>query len=113
MSVSAGGNAAPHHLSRGFHFFLWTRGLSTMGNQMLLVALGWQMYDLTSSTWDLGLVGLAQFVPTLLFTIPAGQLADRLEPRLVRSLAIGLPLFDSVPLASGNGARLLRRRMNL
>jgi hypothetical protein len=50
--------------------------LSTAGNQMVLVALGWQMYDLTASAWDLGLVGLAQFVPTLLFTIPAGQLAD-------------------------------------
>src|SRR6478672_11576215 len=76
------------HLSRGFHFFLWTRMLSTAGNQMLLVALGWQMYDLTASAWDLGLVGLAQFVPTLLFTIPAGQLADRVDRRLVLTLAI-------------------------
>src|SRR5215471_17287434 len=67
--------SAGHPLSRGFHFFLWTRMLSTAGNQMVLVALGWQMYDLTGSAWDLGLVGLAQFIPTLLFTIPAGQLA--------------------------------------
>ena len=109
MSVSAGGNAAPHHLSRGFHFFLWTRGLSTMGNQMVLVALGWQMYDLTSSTWDLGLVGLAQFVPTLLFTIPAGQLADRVDRRLVLSLAIVVQLFASVLLAWGSATGFVGR----
>ena len=70
-----------------------------MGNQMLLVALGTRMYDLTSSTWDLGLVGLAQFVPTLLFTIPAGQLADRVDRRLVLSLAIIVQLFAAVLLA--------------
>ena len=34
-------------------------------NQMLMVALGWQMYDLTGSAWDLGLVGLLQFLPAL------------------------------------------------
>ena len=42
---------------------------------MLLVAIGWQMYDLTASAWDLGLVGLAQFLPALLLTLPAGAVA--------------------------------------
>ena len=38
---------------------LWTaRVFGTTGNQMLMVAIGWQMYDLTGSAWDLGLVGL-------------------------------------------------------
>ena len=111
MSVSAGENAAHHHLARGFHFFLWTRGLSTMGNQMVLVALGWQMYDLTSSTWDLGLVGLAQFVPTVLFTIPAGQLADRVDRRLVLSLAIIVQLFAAALLAWGSGTGMVGREV--
>jgi MFS family permease len=53
------------------------RVFGTTANQMLLVALGWQMYELTGSAWDLGLVGLYQFVPALLFTLPAGHLADR------------------------------------
>ncbi len=44
---------------------------------MLMVAVAWHMYDITSSAWDLGLVGLFQFVPALLLTLPAGQLADR------------------------------------
>lgn len=70
-------------MARSFHFFLWTRFLGTAANQMLLVALGWQMYDLTGSALDLGFVGLLQFVPTLLFTIPAGQLADRVDRRIV------------------------------
>ena len=48
-----------------------------MANQMLMVALGWHMYDLTASAWDLGLVGLFQFVPALLMTLPAGHIADR------------------------------------
>ena len=57
---------------------LWTaRVFGTTGNQMLMVAIGWQMYDLTGSAWDLGLVGLYQFVPALLFALVAGHVADR------------------------------------
>jgi MFS family permease len=63
-----------HH---DFLRFWFARLTGNMGNQMLMVALGWQMYDLTSSAWDLGLVGLCQFVPSLLMTLPAGHFADR------------------------------------
>jgi MFS family permease len=56
---------------------LAARVLAGMANQMMMVALGWQMYELTNSAWDLGLVGLFQFVPVLLFTLPAGHVADR------------------------------------
>ena len=100
-----------HHLSRGFHFFLWTRMLSTAGNQMVLVALGWQMYDLTGNAWDLGLVGLAQFVPTILFTIPAGHMADRIDRRLVLTLAILIQLFAAALLAWGSGAGFVDRNV--
>ena len=48
-------------------------------NQMLMVAVAWHMYDITSSAWDLGLVGLFQFLPALVMTLPAGHLADRLH----------------------------------
>lgn len=43
-----------------------------------MVALAWQMYDLTASAWDLGLVGLYQFCPALVLTLWAGHVADRL-----------------------------------
>jgi MFS family permease len=62
---------------RPFTRFLMARFLGLSASQMLMVALAWHMYDLTSSAWDLGLVGLFQFVPALLVTLPAGQLADR------------------------------------
>ena len=62
---------------RPFTRFLAARLLGLTANQMLMVALAWHMYDLTRSAWDLGLVGLFQFVPALLVTLPAGQLVDR------------------------------------
>ena len=57
--------AAPPRFSQSFRRFLWTRLLGTAANQMLMVALAWQMYDLSGSAWDLGMVGLMQFVPAL------------------------------------------------
>ena len=60
-----------------FFRFWYARLAGTTANQMLLVAVAWQMYDITGSAWDLGLVGLFQFVPALLATLPAGQLIDR------------------------------------
>lgn len=64
---------------RGFLLFMAARIAGVMANQMLLVAVGWQMYDLTGDAWDLGLVGLFQFVPAFVLTLPAGHLADRLH----------------------------------
>lgn len=59
---------------------LWTARLaSTSANQMLMVAVGWQMYDLTGSAWDLGLVGLFQFLPALLLVLIAGHVVDRFD----------------------------------
>ena len=62
---------------RAFFRFWYARLAGTTANQMLLVAVAWQMYDITGSAWDLGLVGLFQFVPALLATLPAGHLIDR------------------------------------
>ncbi|MDB6002709.1 MAG: transporter [Rhizobacter sp.] len=62
---------------RAFMLFWFGRVASTAGNQMMMVAVGWQMYDLTGSAWDLGLVGLYQFLPALVLTLVAGHTADR------------------------------------
>ena len=64
---------------RQFVRFWLARVAGTMANQMLMVAVSWQIYDITSSAWDLGLVGLFQFIPALLMTLPAGHVADRLH----------------------------------
>jgi len=57
--------------------FWFARVAGTAANQMLMVALGWQIYDLTGSAWDLGLVGLLQFLPSLVLMLPAGDVVDR------------------------------------
>ena len=64
---------------RPFVRFWLARLCGTIANQMLMVAVAWQMYDITNSAWDLGLVGLFQFVPALLMTLPAGHVVDRLH----------------------------------
>jgi len=75
---------------RGFMRFWLARMAGLMANQMLMVAVGWQIYDLTSSAMDLGLVGLFQFVPALLMTLPAGQLADRCHRARLFAASMGL-----------------------
>jgi MFS family permease len=64
---------------QAFARFLGARLLGIAANQMLMVAVAWHMYDITSSAWDLGLVGLFQFIPALLVTLPAGHVADRVH----------------------------------
>jgi MFS family permease len=60
-----------------------SRGLSGIAFQMIAVAIGWHLYLLTGNTLDLGLVGLAQFVPGFLATPLAGYVADSFERRRV------------------------------
>ena len=70
----------PRLFAQGQFIRFWLARLAgVMANQMLMVAVAWHMYDITSSAWDLGLVGLFQFVPALLMTLPAGHVADRLH----------------------------------
>jgi MFS family permease len=57
--------------------------LSTLAQHMQSVAIGWQLYTLTGSALDLGLVGLVQFVPIVPLTLLVGQVADRYDRRLV------------------------------
>jgi len=87
---------APH---RSFLRFLAARVASTTAQQMLMVALGWQMYELTGSAWDLGLVGFAQFVPALALALVAGHVIDR-HPRH-RIVAACLILQTLVALSIG------------
>ncbi len=81
---------------------LGARVCGTSGQQMLMVALGWQVYDLTASAWALGLVGLAQFLPALLFTLPAGHLVDRHDRRLMLATSLSLQALVALTLAWGS-----------
>jgi MFS family permease len=72
---------------------LWaTTLLSGFGLQMVAVAVGWQVYAIHRSPFDLGLIGLAEFVPLPLLALPAGHLADRVSRRLVIIASVLLEL---------------------
>jgi MFS family permease len=75
---------------------------SVLGNQMLVLAVGWQIYDITNSAMSLGLVGLAHFGAQLLFTLPAGHAADRYGRRHVATLCQVVQCAAAVTLAVGN-----------
>jgi len=76
------------------------RVAATMANQMLMVAIGWQMYTLTGSAWDLGLVGLFQFAPALALVLVAGHAADQLDRRRIVGLAMASQALVSVLLVA-------------
>jgi MFS family permease len=65
---------------------------------MIAVAIGWQVFSIRHSAFDLGLIGLFEFVPMLVLALPAGQLADHVQRRLVFAVAIGLSALVSLAL---------------
>ncbi len=77
---------------------------SVLANQMLVLAVGWQIYDITHSALSLGLVGLAHFGAQLLCTLPAGHAADRYERRQIAALCQWLQCAAALVLAAGHYA---------
>ena len=86
---------------------------------MIVVAIGWQVYSIHHNPLDLGLVGLAEFLPLPILALPAGQLADRMSRRTVAAVAGGFDVLHrgascSSITASGCDAQALavpRRRL--
>jgi MFS family permease len=83
--VSDGSLSILHH--RPLTRFWLARVATSVSFQMQAVAVGWQLYDLTSNPLDLGLVGLIQFIPVLLLMLIAGQVVDRHDRRVVLALS--------------------------
>ena len=81
--------------ARDLYLFVVSRFVSTVAIQVQSVAIGWQIYDMEHTPMSLGLVGLCQFLPMFLLTLPAGDITDRLNQRLVYSLAAGLQALCS------------------
>lgn len=63
------------------------RFLATFSTQIVSVAVGWQVYDLTRDPLDLGLVGIIQFAPSLILVLVTGAAADRFGRRLIMGLS--------------------------
>ena len=83
-----------------FRRFLIGRFLDVLGGQMLLVAVGWELYERTRSPMALGLVGIAKFAPALLLALPAGHAADRYDRRRILQLALAVRFCASLGLAT-------------
>src|SRR5215471_8127623 len=69
--------------NRDFLLYLVGRFIASIGQQMLTVAVGWELYERTHSALALGLVGLTQTLPMVLFTLPAGHIADSFERKRI------------------------------
>jgi MFS family permease len=80
---------------RDLYFFVTSRFIGTLAIQVQSVAIGWQIYDMERTPLALGLVGLCQFLPMFLLTLPAGDITDRFNQRRVYSLAAGLQALCS------------------
>lgn len=84
-----------HH---DFRNFLIARFFTTITMMMMSVAVGWQVYALTQSAFALGMVGLVQFLPAFLFTLPGGWASDRFERRKVLLFGIALEFIVAATL---------------
>ena len=85
---------------RDFAFFIAGRAFNVLAAQMQWVAVGWYLYDMTGDPMTLAWAGLASFVPIAILTLPAGDLADRMDRRLllagahlIQAIAAALLLF--------------------
>ena len=70
--------------------YWFSRLLSTFAIQIVVVCVGWQIYDLTRDPLDLGIVGLCQFLPALLLVLITGAVADRYSRRMIMAIAIAI-----------------------
>jgi MFS family permease len=83
--------------TNGLPTFLGVRFLTEAAALAQSVAVGWAVYDRSHNPAAIGLVGLAQFLPMLVLTLPAGELCDRVSPKPV--LAVGLLLQGLLAIA--------------
>ena len=83
MSSAAPATAKVLFRHQPFLFYFWARAFSSFSYQIGAVAIGWQVYALTHSAFDLGMVGLVQFLPTVILVFVAGHAADRYDRKRV------------------------------
>lgn len=98
-----------HH--RPFLAFWLARVCTASGFQMLTVAIGWHLYALTGSVLDLGLVGLVEFLPRVLFMLHTGHVADRYDRRRVAALCQTAQGLIAAALVFGSATDNVSREM--
>ncbi|MBY3466311.1 MFS transporter [Rhizobium laguerreae] len=86
MSFSPTGDRFAAFRHSSYTRFFFARFLLSFSQQIVSVAVGWQMYDQTGSAIYLGLIGLVQFLPSLLLMLVTGSVADRYNRRAIAAL---------------------------
>lgn len=82
-----------------FRYYMTARFLAAMSSEMQAVAVAWQIYGMTHRPLDLGLVGLAQFLPGILLFLVTGHTADRLpRQRILQTCYAGFALCSALLL---------------
>jgi MFS family permease len=112
MSASPGSLTAPPPSllqQRSFVFYWCARTFTNAAYMMQAVAVGWQIYDLTGSALDLGLVGLVQFIPYVPLAVVVGHIADRYDRRAVIRVAQIVKALAAAALALGTVGGWLTR----
>jgi MFS family permease len=94
----ADADAAPVLRNRNILLYLAARFCSAMAVMMFSVAVGWQVYAITHSAFALGMVGLAQFLPAFLLSLPGGLAADRFDRRSMLLASFALEFFVGIAL---------------
>jgi MFS family permease len=101
-AITAGSGTLFAH--RPFLFYIGARSFSEFSQQIATVAVGWQIYQLTGSAFDLGMVGLVQFIPSALLVFAAGHTADRYDRKRVAQICQLAEAVTAVLLAWGTFA---------
>jgi MFS family permease len=93
--------------NRDFRFFISLRILMTLTMMMMSLSVSWQVYDLTNDPLALGLVGLTEAIPSILISLWAGHIADKINRRtiligcgILMLACIGLLLFATINMDS-------------
>jgi MFS family permease len=89
-----------------FRAYWVARLAATLGQMAMVIVIGWQVYDIARQTmtvkeasFQLGLIGVAQFLPLLVLSLFAGWVADRIDRRWIARAAIALEAFCALSLA--------------
>ena len=88
MSIPASGDRFAAFRHSSYSRFFFSRFLSAFAIQIISVAVGWQMYDETGNALYLGLIGLFQFLPSLLLILVTGSVADRYNRRAIMAICM-------------------------
>jgi len=98
MSLSASGDRFAAFRHRSYSLFFFSRFFSAFCIQIVSVSVGWQMYDETRNPLYLGLIGLFQFLPSLLLILVTGSVADRYNRRAIVSVCMVVGALCSAAL---------------